>query len=681
MNKHYILIFIILLISTLSYSQVEDEACLPPKRKIVKTIEKAKEEKEVREASKLFKEAIEKSPKNAMAYYEFAMYAYNRGQYLYENSPDPKQGDDNMHVADKLFKKTLKRCSDYHANCYYFLGVINYSFGKNKEAMNYFRQFKAFDHSDIGRFSEERAKRLKDINEVLKVYEDEQSIVENAVPFDPMKVKNVSTSQDEYFPMISPDNELIFYTRRVDRSAKGDIVSRIREEFTWSKRQNMNVDFDGGSPLKPPFNTGEFDSYGAATLSVDNKEMIICACKDIKVQAQEYRNCDLYTTYYKRKGDGWDEYEWSELKNLGDGINTNDGWEGQPTMSADGNTLYFTANRASTKNNDIYYSTRLQDGTWGPAQPFTEVNTPGKDKSPFFHQDSETFYFVSSVSDQRKGVGGTDIFYMRKQDDGSWSKPKNIGYPINSKADEVGVFVSTDGKEAFFSSRKKGVWNIYSFELYEEARPKAVVVVKGQLNTENNEPLEDVELEIAYENSNQVETVRVNGDDGRYAAVIKADKEQDVMINVKKEGFAFDSQIITKEDIAEEKTITSKDMEVRKIKVGEPYTINDILYQTASAELSSQSKFILKQFSRFLKNNGSTTILIQGHTDNEGIAQKNLELSERRAQGVKDYLIKLGVDKNRLNSKGYGQTQPKVPNDSAENKAQNRRTDFVIEKM
>ncbi|MGM0477712.1 MAG: OmpA family protein [Bacteroidota bacterium] len=657
--------------------QAEDESCLEPKRKVLKLIDKAKDASP-REASQLFNEAIDKDEDNAMAYYEFAMYAYNRAMELYDQNPNPKMGDKSLATAEKLFKQTLDRCSDYHANCFYYLGIINYTLGNKEKAVRYFKDFKNFQPDDIDKLSPDREKRLNDVAEVIAKFEENQSFLEDPVPFDPSIVENVSTERDEYFPMISPDNEIMFYTRRVDRSAKGDIVSTIREEFTWSKRKNMHSTFDGGTPLQPPFNNGSFDSYGAATMSVDNKEMIICACKDEKIRGQQYRNCDLYVTYYERTGEGGNDYRWTELENLGEGINTNDGWEGQPTLSSDGNTLYFTANRPDTRDNDIFLSERLSDGTWSPAKPFALINTAGKDKSPFFHQDSETFYFVSTVSEERKGLGGTDIFYMRKQEDDSWSKPKNIGYPINTKEDELGLFVSTNGKEAFFSSRQKGVWNIYSFELYEEARPKSVVVVKGELTDEDGNPAKDTELEIAYENSDDIEKVRVNGNDGKYAAVIKTEEKQDVMINVKKEGHAFDSQILSKEELSAGETIRDKHMDVEKIEVDKPYTINDILYETASAELSKRSKFILKQFGRFLKENESITILIQGHTDNEGRAQTNLKLSERRAQGVKNFLIQLGIDKNRLSAKGYGQTEPKVPNNSAANKAKNRRTDFVI---
>lgn len=680
MHSNFTLLFLSFFISIALVAQKEDPACNPPSKKVQKLLEKATNAAP-QEAALLFQEAMDLDDDNATVYYEFAMYAYKRGIELYETNPNPKLGDKSFQTAASLFKKTLERCSYFHSNCSYYLGIIYYTFQDEEESMKWFKEFVAFNSDDVSRYSDDHQKRLSDVQGLLAKVKEDNKIKENPVPFDPRIVKNVSTTNNEYFPMISPDNEIMFYTRKLDRRAKGDMMSRIVEEFTWSKRKDIFSPFDGGQPVAHPFNDGTFDSYGSATLSVDNKEMIICACKDEQVKGQTYRNCDLYVTYYEKTGDGWQDYTWSPLENLGEGINTNDGWEAQPTLSADGNTLFYTALRPNTRDNDIYVSERLPDGSWAPSKPFDEINTAGKDKSPFFHQDSETFYFVSSVSDQRKGVGGTDIFYIRKQDDNTWSEPKNIGFPINSEEDEIGLFVSTDGTEAYFSSRQRGVWNIYSFELYEEARPQKVVLVKGELKNNEGDPIVDAEIEISYENSDKVERIKVNGNDGKYAAIIKAKDEQDVMVSVKKEGYAFDSQLIEKEVLAEGKPITSKDMEVREIEVGTAYTINDILYTTASADLSSRSKFILKQFARFLNDNPGIAITIQGHTDNEGNAENNLRLSEERAQGVKKYLEQLGVASNRLDAKGFGQTNPKVPNDTPENKAKNRRTDFVIERV
>jgi outer membrane protein OmpA-like peptidoglycan-associated protein/tetratricopeptide (TPR) repeat protein len=590
-------------------------------------------------------------------------------------------GDKSFLKAEEMFQKALDQCSDYHANCSYYLGVINYSQKDMENAVKWFKQFKSFKHNDNSRYPDDFDKKVKDVNEVLADLEAEQDILSTEVPFAPVMVKNVSSKNEEYFPMISPDNELMFFTRKIDRRDPGAVTSLWLEEFTFAQRAGMESPFNSGTPLKPPFNNGTFTNYGSATLSVDNKEMIICACKKEQVYGKEYLNCDLYITKYERSGAGGNDFTWTELENMGTNINTKDGWEAQPSLSADGNTLFYTAARPTTRDNDIFIAKRNADGTWGAARPFDEINTDGKDKSPFLHQDSETLYFVSTCTDKRKGVGGLDIFYIREEN-GVWGEPKNIGYPINSKEDELGLFVSTDGKLAYFSSRLGGDWNIYSFELYEQARPKAVAILKGDLKDESGEPVKDATIEITYAGSDEVTQVKVNGDDGKYAAVVKLDTKQDVMVTVKKEGHAFDSKLIAKEELKPENVVVKgNDLTVKELRVGEAYTINDILYATSSYALNDKSKFILKGFARFLKENPTISVSIQGHTDDVGDDSKNLSLSENRAKGVKDYLVSLGIDAKRLTAKGFGETMPKVENDTEENRAINRRTDFVIEKL
>lgn len=679
--KHFYLLFLLSGVVSGSYGQVEDESCLPPSKKVLKLVEAGASATDAKTAVDNFTEAIAAAPDNAMVYYEYGMYAYNAGLNYYDRQPTPQMGDKSFAKAEEMFTKALEFCPDYHANCSYYLGVINFTQQDKSEAVKWFKKFKSFKHTDNSRYPDDYDKKLADVNEVLKDLEAEQELLTNSVPFAPQIVRNVSSDKDEYFPMISPDNELIFYTRKLDRANLGDLMSNVVEEFTFSQRPNVKSDFNNGEPLKPPFNDGTFTNYGSATLSVDNKEMIICACKKEQVYGRDYLNCDLYTTTYERSGAGGNDFSWTPLKNMGPGINTKDGWEAQPSLSSDGNTLFYTAARPSTRDNDIFIVKRNADGTWGDARPFDEINTDGKDKSPFLHQDSETLYFVSSSTDTRKGVGGLDIFYIREEN-GKWSEPKNIGYPINSKEDELGLFVSTDGKIAYYSSRVGGNWNIYSFELYEEARPKAVAILKGELKDEKGEPVKDATIEIAYAGSNEVTQVKVNGDDGKYAAVVKVDNKQDVMVTVKKEGHAFDSKLIAKEDIKPEKvSIKGNDLTVKELKVGEAYTINDILYATNSSTLTDKSKFILKGFARFLRENPTITVAIQGHTDDVGDDAQNLALSEARAKGVKDYLVSQGIDAERLSAKGYGETKPKVPNTSDLNRAKNRRTDFVIESL
>lgn len=685
MTKKYFPLVFIIPFTTALYAQVEDESCLPPgNKKVLKMIETAKNASDPKTAVLSFGDAIKAAPDNATAYYEYGMYAYGQAMKAYERDPNPVMGDKGMAKAEEMFKQALSYCNDFHANIPYYLGVISYSRGNMEDAIAYFKQFLAYKSNDQSRYPDDYDKKLSDVKNVVTELEGEQELTSKEVPFAPKMVPNVSSSQwDEYFPMISPDNELMFYTRKIDRKAKGDVISNVVEEFTFSQRKDMNSPFDGGQPFENPFNDGTFQSYGAATMSVDNKEMILCACKDDMVDGQKYRNCDLYITRFERTGKGGNDFKWTPLENMGPGINSARGWDAQPTLSADGNTLFYTTLRSgadATQDNDIWYATRDAGGKWSAGRPFTEINTPGKDKSPFLHQDSETLYFVSSCSDTRKGIGGTDIFYVRMEN-GKWSKPKNIGYPINTKDDEIGIFVSTDGKLAYYSSRYGGNWNIYAFELYEEARPKAVAIVKGELKDENGVPVDNATIEIAYGNSDKVETVKVNGSDGKYAAIVKTDVKQDVMVTVKKEGSAFDSKLITKEELQGKTAIKGNDLAVRELKEGEAYTINDILFATNSYALTEKSQFILKQFSRFLKENPTITIMIQGHTDDVGDDAQNMQLSKDRANEVKKFLEKQGIAANRLTSQGYGETKPKVPNSDAANHAINRRTDFMIQKL
>lgn len=685
MNKFY-LSLVIAITSVSVFAQEESEACIEPSKKVMKLINEAKNESNPQEAVVSFQAAIQLDKSNATAYYEFGMYAFNKGLEAYERNPNPKAGDNYMNRSEAMLLEAYDKCHDFNANIQYCLGVINFYQQEQEEAITWFKRFVEYKNDDNSRYPEDYGQKLADVKEVLADLEQEQEVLSEEVPFKPQIVKNVSSHEQEYFPMISPDNELMFFTRKLDRRNLGDLKSNVVEEFTGSYRPNMTSEFDAGTPLPAPFNDGSVQSYGAATLSVDNKEMILCACKKEEVYGQPYMNCDLYITHFERTGKGGNDFTWTPLENMGDKINTNNGWEAQPSLSADGNTLYYTVNRPTSRDNDIYVAHRGEDGEWGQAVPFDVINTDGKDKSPFLHQDSETLYFVSQCTKERPGVGGLDIFYIRQQQDGSWTEPKNIGYPINSPDDELGLFVSIDGEIAYYSSRVGGNWNIYSFELYEEARPKSVAILKGELKDEDGNPVKDATIEIAYEGNDAVETIKVNGDDGKYAAIVKTEKKQDIMVTVKKEGHAFDSKLIEKEEIAsldrkEDVAIRGNDLNVKELKKGGAYTINDILFATNSYDLNLKSKFILKGFARFLVENPTITVAIQGHTDDIGDDSKNMKLSSDRANEVKRYLISLGIDKSRLTAEGFGETQPKVENDSEVNRAKNRRTDFVIESL
>ncbi|MCB0479389.1 MAG: PD40 domain-containing protein, partial [Crocinitomicaceae bacterium] len=567
-RKAFILFLSGIVFHTALFAQEEDEDCTINDKKVQKILEKIKSEKmagpeHLMDRYTLMADAKKILPDNGALMYEMARMVMDHADQMYDQPGNTNKALAKYGKAAEIFIQVTEMCPSYSPMAYYSVGYVYYIQDKKKEAQVWFDKFlnyeKRFPKEDRDKYPPNYKKLKSTVEEILPSLQSKEMLLSDKKPFNPKKVVNVSTPTSEYLPMLSPDNELIFYTRKVNKNTAAAVRSNITEQFTVSQRPDWNSLFDNGNGLTAPFNTGDFDNYGGVTLSVDNKEMIICACKktggmDNFSGGEEYLNCDLFSTTYMRTGQGGNDYVWTELKNLGPGINGKNSWEAQPSLSADGNTLYFAKLGQYTFKEDIYYSERQPDGTWGMAKPMTELNTKGRDKAPFLHQDSQTLYFASDTGPEceecRLGVGGLDIFYSRLQDDGTWSTPVNIGYPINSEQDEVGLFVSTDGYHAYFSSTDQmGQHDIYRFELYPEARPQKVALIKGELKDDNGKPVENATIEIAYSKNDEVQEIKVNGNDGKYAAIVNLKDDSDVMVTVKKKDHAFDSKIIAKEEI------------------------------------------------------------------------------------------------------------------------------------
>ena len=675
MLKFLVLAF--LAFSFLSLGQ--KDPCLSSDLKYKKLLSKAISQESYENQSKKFTALISKYPNYAEAYFTFAMLTMRESENKSKNEQTFQKSKELKKTALLYYNFTINKCPNYHAECYYAIGSSLMENGDYKNGISYFKKFIEFEEYNFQSIPKDFAKKKKEISALIDQIEFEDKLISSPVPFSPKKLKTISSKLDEYFPMISPDNELLFFTRKVDRTNLGDIEKNIQEEFTISLFNGAINEYNYGNPLNKPFNDGYFKNYGSATLSLDNKEMIICACRNEKINSREYLNCDLYSTKYKRSGKGGNDFQWTTLENLGPNINTSDGWEAQPSLSADGKELFFTSARKGSRDNDIFYSQRQKDGSWSKAIPFDIINTAGKDKSPFFHQDGKTLYFVSSNSNERKGLGGLDIFYIRKQGD-NWSEPKNIGFPINSENDELGLFISTDGKTAYFSSTNEGNWDIYEFDLYQEARPQEIILVKGQLLDENGNGIKNASITINYNESGKSNTFQVNGDDGKYTAVIEVSKKEDITISVNKEGFAYNGLVIEKEVLENNSNtiIQTENLTIDTLLKGKSYNLSDIFFETESYELNKKSLALLLGFSNYLLQNTKISIAINGHTDDIGEDDKNLILSQNRADAVKNYLIDKGITASRLKSIGYGEKKPTVPNANDQNRAKNRRTEFEI---
>jgi outer membrane protein OmpA-like peptidoglycan-associated protein/tetratricopeptide (TPR) repeat protein len=594
-----------------------------------------------------------------------------------------KRSGASFQSAKLRFETLHSICAEYHSESWYFLGAMYYADKEYEKAEEAFEKFLRFPDSDPSKFEKDYQKKYDEVEEALKSVKAYAAIYRDPIDYQPRKVAGVSSGDDDYLPLISPDGEIMFFTRKKFKQAKGDYETRLIEEFTWCKRPDINATFDQGNPLPEPFNLG--DSYGGATVSVDNKEMIV-AKKNPKPNNPQ--NIDLFSTRYERSTDkaGNLVYTWSELQDLGPNINTDSGWEAQPSLSGDGQFLFFAAVREECMkdangnfSHDLFFSERQPDGTWSVCKPLpSNINTRGQEKAPFMHSDSRTLYFSSNG---HISVGGMDLFYCKLNEDGSFSAPTNIGYPINNEEDQLGIIVASDGELAYFGANKlngeKG-WDIYEFKMPEKAKPERVAIMKGAVTTPDQQPVQAAAVEIKYAQSGESEKVKVNADDGTYAAIVKLNKKEDVLLTVEGEGIAFNSRIISRKENEKQPVVMKLDMEAAQENEDTPFVINDIVYTTNKAEIQEDSKLILVEFAAYLKKKPELRIEIRGHTDNVGNDQSNMALSADRAFEVLNYLASLGVEGTRMTAKGFGETRPIADNETEEGRKKNRRTEFVI---
>ncbi len=575
-----------------------------------------------------------------------------------------KQSNPNLKEAEKYFTRTISLCPTYDVYAYYYLAEIAYSFERFDEVISYLTEFL----KDVDKIkTDEDYNRALQLLDYSRFYRD---ITSHPVPFNPEVVDGISTPENEYLAILSPDNQTAYFTReRKMMPDRNSIIqtSRFHEIFMHSER-NGDGAFTEGEDMPDPFNI--FSNEGGATLTADNNTLYYTVCQYDKNNG--YLNCDIF--YSERLND-----EWSQITNAGPTINTANTWESQPSISADGKTLFFVSDRPGGYGGyDIYKSVKNDDGTWGAAINMGPlINTRGNEKSPFIHPDGQTLYFSS---DGLMGVGGYDIFFTKIHDDNTIDKPQNLGYPINSPEDEVGFFVSTDGTRGFFASNKfhgKGGWDLYAFDLYDAARPEKVLFIKGSVKDEQSAEPVKARIELRNLETKKISEIPLDTNTGKYVAVRPF--KNDYVMTIKKEGYVYESKYIAKSD-SEFRAPAQVDVEIQPIELNKSYRINDIYFATNSAELTEESKAVLDQMIEFLDFNSTMCIQIQGHTDNIGNDADNLRLSDNRARSVYNYLVDRHIDPARLSYRGFGETDPVAPNDTEDGRAKNRRTCFVITK-
>lgn len=490
------------------------------------------------------------------------------------------------------------------------------------------------------------------------------------VPFEPVNLgPGVNTAEPEYFPAVTVDDSTLMLTRLVkdQRSPYGVqedfFVSHKQQDGTWGKAQPITT-------------VNTVDNQGAGTLTPDGRFIIFTQCAGMDGSygggLKGLGSCDLFIS--RRVGD-----RWSKPQNMGTPVNTG-GWESQPSMGSDGRTLYFlrgARSRDGQQNTDIYVSRMGEDGTFGkPELLGPNVNSAGKEESVQIHPDGKTLYFSS---DGRPGMGGLDIYMSRMKPDGSWGEAMNLGWPINTGGDENSVLVDANGSLAYFASDREGGFgdlDLYGFELYQEARPTPVTYIRGRVTDKaTGKPLEaDVKL---YDLATGKLATAAYSDPETGEFLVCLPIGVDHALNATAEGYLFFSRNYSFSAV-DGNTPFQLNVQLSKAESGQTFALRNIFFETASYALLPASTVELNNLLGLMKATPALRIEVGGHTDNVGNDAANQQLSEQRANAVREFLINQGIDAARVLAKGYGETRPVATNDTDEGRAQNRRTEVTV---
>lgn len=461
--------------------------------------------------------------------------------------------------------------------------------------------------------------------------------------------KLVNRFQSQYFPVMTADRETLIYTGNQD-GEENLYVTSVKDKI-WTEPVSISE----------KINTAE--NEGTASISADGRTLVFTSCGGRK----SFGSCDLFISY--KRGDNW-----NAPQNLGAGVNSPE-WESQPSLSADGRTLYFVSDRkGSLGKRDIWVSKLDSTNSWTkPTNLGSPVNTTEDELSPFIHANGKTLFFAS---EGHVGMGGLDLYFTDNQQ-GKWLMPENLGYPLNTFEDQVALFITADGKKAYYSLERDQDDKYRRAKIVEidvpmslQAKFKATSFLKGTVFDANTaQKLQaDIEL-ISLKNNELVSKINSDANSGAYTSVLTSGGKYAVFIS--KKGYFFKSLNF---DFSDNTGIDKiLDIPLEPIRKEAKEILNNIFFDTAKWDLKSESTAELDKLVALLKANPDLPIEISGHTDDVGKEVENLLLSQKRAKSVLEYIAQKGVNISKIKAEGYGKTRPYLPNSSEENRKLNRR--------
>ena len=463
---------------------------------------------------------------------------------------------------------------------------------------------------------------------------------------------DINSKKEDYGPTIgNVDNLILFTSKRkkheqAERDYDEDLFYSTRVDGTWNRAQEfkrINTSYNEGS----------------ACLSLDGKYLFFSRCN----APESLGNCDLYMA--EQASDS----TWVNIKNLGPAINSS-GWDSHPSLTHQGDTLYFASNRIGSFGlSDIYFSVKDHNGNWGKAQNAGPIiNTVNSEVSPFFHHKFNVLYFSSNG--QPLNFGDFDIYKSRWHNN-VWSEPKNIGPLVNGSGSEYYFTIDSQSKDLYYARSEeddKKNLDLFSFSVPMEAQPEATAQLKGTFKSKTGGPMKGI------------------------VSIIDLDQSVEVAPKFLREDGSFDFSLINKRNYLlilqgdeffriEDIFFMNGDMEMDKIAepIESKIAFESLEFENGKADILPSMHADLDKLANFLIDHPTLKLKISGHTDSAGKEESNLKLSQARADAIKKYLQgQFKIDPLRITAIGYGSLKPITQELTDDHKQLNRRVEFEI---
>jgi outer membrane protein OmpA-like peptidoglycan-associated protein/TPR repeat protein len=661
MDKHFLAAAFLILCAPFGYAQ--------DVKSLIASGDKYYSKKDYKNAMSSYMAAFDMNPDDALVNFKIGL------TYLYSETKSKAAS-----YIDKAYRlnPAVNPDIDYH------LGIAFQNTNEFKKAIEHFERFKK-KKKELGSIADEK---IAECHIADSLSQNELNvIIENLG-------NAVNTPYNDYSPIISADgNTLIFTSNRTDDPARAKANANYEDIYVSTKNASGWT-----TPKLISSNVNIKYNDAAASLSPDGKTLFLY---------YEEGEGDIYISTLS--GD-----QWSKPEPLNKNINTSMFWETCASVSADGKKLYFASNRPGGIGElDLYVSQLDGKGQWGKAVNLgAVVNTPENEDSPFIHHDGVTLYFSS---DGHPSLGNSDIFVSEFKNN-KWSKPENMGWPLNSWEYDGFFTVSPDKKKGYFSTVKEGGLgdaDIYSIAFLDPkykpkpkpvaAKPaeektktelpkheefvdpmiqvhkdmKVVTLLKGKVIDETSAAPLSAVISLVNNETNQVITkINANPTTGEFELVIPHGGNYGVA--TEKAGYLFNSINFNLPQFAEYQEIDTHIIMV-KAEIGSKVVLKNIFFDVGKADLKPESVAEVENIRELLVANNTLKVQINGHTDNSGNAASNKALSLKRAAAVVSYLTQKGIAAGRLSAKGYGSERPIVSNDDEEGgRAINRRTEIEI---